>query len=76
MGYWRSNVDHLLEFSERPVLKGAGSISKDQMETVAHQRYESFDHRRREAEAQAADLDDIKALEMLEKISKKNDTGS
>ncbi len=76
LSYWRGNVDRLLEFSERPVLKGAGSISNDQMKTVAHQRYESFDHSRREAEALAADLDDIKTLEMLEKNSKRNDAGS
>jgi len=29
--YWRANVDRMLEFSERPVLQGAGSVGRDEM---------------------------------------------
>jgi hypothetical protein len=30
LDYWRSNVDRLLDFNERPVLKGAGKISSEE----------------------------------------------
>lgn len=67
LDYWRSNVDRLLAFSERPVLQGAGSVSNDQMKQVAHERYEQFDAQRRRAEALAADAEDLRALEALER---------
>ena len=70
LGYWRQNVDRLLEFSDRPVLKSAGSVSSEQMKGIAHERYESFDANRRNAEAIAADAEDIQALEEIEKQAK------
>lgn len=70
LDYWRQNVDRLLEFNERPVLKNAGSISSEKMKTIAHERYESFDANRRSADAVAADVEDLRALEEIEKQSK------
>ncbi|MBI4809758.1 MAG: virulence RhuM family protein [Nitrosomonadales bacterium] len=72
LDFWRQNVDRLLEFSDRPVLKNAGSISNEQMKSIAHERYESFDANRRNAEAIAADAEDIQALEEIEKQAKGN----
>jgi hypothetical protein len=66
LDYWRNNVDRLLEFNERPVLDGAGSISRDRMEKIAHERYGRFDARRRRDEALAADAEDLRELEALE----------
>ena len=66
LAYWRSNVDRLLEFNDKPVLKDAGSISGGEMKSIAHDRYEIFDSHRRKAEAIAADSEDIKALEAIE----------
>ncbi|HBF35060.1 TPA: hydroxyacid dehydrogenase [Candidatus Sumerlaeota bacterium] len=63
LDYWRANVDRLLEFNERPVLQGTGSISHKAMQSIANERYEIFDAQRRTAEALAADAEDIKALE-------------
>ncbi|HSI13114.1 MAG TPA: virulence RhuM family protein [Chthoniobacter sp.] len=63
LAYWRQNVDRLLEFNERPVLHHAGSISAEEMKTIAHDRYDTFDAQRRTAEAQAADAEDLQALE-------------
>ena len=70
LDYWRQNVDRLLEFNERPVLQGAGRISAEQMKGIAHERYEAFDARRRSAEALAADAEDLRMLESLEKTAK------
>jgi hypothetical protein len=75
LNYWRANVDRLLEFSERPVLQYAGSISNEEMKTIAHERYETFDLHRRNAEALAADAEDIKALEAVEKKAKRKEGG-
>ena len=70
LDYWRQNVDRLLEFNERPVLQGAGRISAKQMKGIAHERYEAFDARRRSAEALAADAEDLRMLEPVEKQTK------
>jgi hypothetical protein len=67
LDYWRDNVDRMLEFSERPVLRNAGSISHDDMKEMIYQRYEEFDSLRRAAETHQADADDLKELEQLER---------
>ena len=66
LDYWRNNVDRLLEFNERPVLEGAGSISAKQAEQVAHDRYDEFDAKRRRDEAREADAEDLRELEAWE----------
>jgi hypothetical protein len=71
LDYWRNNVDRLLEFNERPILDGAGSISRDRMEQIAHERYEQFDAQRRRDEALEADAVDLRELEALEERVKK-----
>jgi len=70
LDYWRQNVDRLLEFNDRPVLHGAGKVSAERMKQVAHERYEQFDTQRRSAEALAADAEDLRALEAVEKRAK------
>lgn len=76
LDYWRSNVDRLLEFNDQPILKNAGSVSHEQMKTIAEQRYTEFDENRRTAEALEADRADIKSLEEAEKkLTKKPPNG-
>ncbi|MDD2701163.1 MAG: virulence RhuM family protein [Sideroxydans sp.] len=70
LDYWRQNVDRLLEFSDRPLLKNAGGISNEKMKSIVHERYESFDANRRSADAVAADAEDLRALEEIEKQTK------
>jgi hypothetical protein len=67
LDYWRTNVDRMLEFNERPVLQGPGRMSHSRMKEIVSERYEEFDGRRREAERLAADAEDVKALESLAK---------
>lgn len=71
MADWRGYVDRFVEFNERPLLKSAGSISHDRMQQIAHERYADFDAKRRQAEALAADAEDIKELEDVEKRGRK-----
>jgi len=74
LDYWRKNVDKMLVFNDRPVLDGAGKVSHEEMKRVARERYVMFDSQRRLAEAQAADAEDLKQLEDLErKLKQKND---
>lgn len=66
LSFWRSNVDRMLAFNDQPVLEGAGSVSRDNMEKIAYERYVAFDQQRRLTEAQAADAEDLKEIEQLE----------
>ncbi|TXI31900.1 MAG: hydroxyacid dehydrogenase [Aquipseudomonas alcaligenes] len=66
LDFWRSNVDKMLAFNDQPILQGAGSVSRERMEQLAHERYETFDQKRREAERIQADVDDLKEIEQLE----------
>lgn len=67
LNYWRENVDRMLEFNEQSVLEGSGSVSHVAMKTIAAERYDSFDTKRRKQEAIEADAEDLKAIEDLEK---------
>ncbi len=44
-----------------------GSISNERMKEIAHERYEAFDANRRRAETEAADVEDLRELEAIEK---------
>ena len=76
LDYWRTNVERLLEFNDRPILKTAGSVSAATMKTIVEERYEQFDSQRRIDEAVEADQEDFSALEEAEKkLLKKAEAG-
>lgn len=64
---WATILDGFLAANDLPVLRGAGRISADEAERIAHDRYKVFDTRRRDAERQAAA--DIGELEELKRIA-------
>lgn len=66
INYWRQNVDHLLEFQNKDVLRNAGNISNKEMEAHVLAVYEQFDQRRKQADAQLADQMDDEELKQLE----------
>ncbi len=70
LDYWRQNVDRLLTFNDKPILQGSGKLSNESARQIAHDRYDNFDAQRRHAAAQAADADDMKALEAVAQKSK------
>ena len=73
LDYWRRNVDDLLRFNDQAVLEGPGKVSRDDMTRVAHDRYETFDASRRIAEVAAADAEDLRQIEDLEReLKQKN----
>lgn len=71
LNFWRNNVDRMLAFNDQPLLEGAGSVSREDMENIARERYEVFDQQRRLAEAKAADAVDLKEIEQLEQDLKR-----
>lgn len=63
LDYWRNNVDRLLEFNDKDVLKDAGSVSSKQMEDKVYDIYVQFDKQRKKYEAKQSDLEDLRLLE-------------
>ena len=64
MAEWVTQTDRFLDFNERTLLSGSGSVSASQMKQVAAERYIEFDQHRRALEAERAaeeELDDLRA---------------
>lgn len=66
LNYWRENVDALLNFQNKDVLKNAGSISSKQMESIVDVVYEEFNNRRKLYAINMDDKDDDDELMELE----------
>ena len=54
---WDEFLDRFLAFNERPILKGAGNVSHQQMEQEVHERYELFDEKRKLEEKRASEME-------------------
>lgn len=67
LDYWRKNVDNLLTFQEKDILQGKGSISNAEAEETVRSRYDIFNAKRKQLDAQDADAEDLKMLEDLER---------
>ena len=71
MKFWHENVDRILTFNEKPLLKGKRTISKAEMEEKVREIYRLFDAKRKKYEAIQADQEDLAELKLLEeKIEK------
>jgi hypothetical protein len=64
--FWKENVDKLLDFQNKNILKGSGSISNADMEVLAGNIYDIFDLNRKKYDALLADRKDIEAIEEVE----------
>ena len=60
--YWRETVDGLLNFQNKAVLQGAGSMSVKQMEAHVKAIYEQFHAKRKALAAAEADIQDQKEI--------------
>lgn len=72
LSYWRNNIDVLLDFQNKDVLKGNGSITNKQMELYVDEVYEDFNNRRKIYAAQQADKNEEDELRQLESEIKKS----
>ena len=66
MAGWIAQTDRFLTFNERNVLGGAGRVSHDHMESVAHERYSAFETARREREKVDSETEAIEELTRIE----------
>ncbi len=71
--FWHENVDKILEFQDKNMLRNAGSISNKQMEAKVRKMYAQFDKKRKKFEALQADNEDLEELKQLEEKIKKKD---
>ena len=73
MKFWHENVDRILEFQDKNILRNAGTISNKQMEAKVHEIYAEYDKSRKEYEALEADKQDLEELKQLEEKIKNHD---
>lgn len=66
LDFWRSNVDALLNFQNKEILKTAGTISNKRMEQIVDAVYADFNQRRKLYAAQQDDKNDEEELKTLE----------
>ena len=66
MDFWRENIDRIIEFNDKEILKNNGTISNNQMEKMVEKVYETFDKKRKEQEAIEADFQDLEELKQIE----------
>ena len=71
MDFWRQNVDSLLVFQGKEILKDNGSVSNVQMEQVAYEQYEKFNQKRKEENLLKAEKEDEEILESTYKALRK-----
>ncbi|MCF0203161.1 MAG: virulence RhuM family protein [Bacteroidaceae bacterium] len=65
LGYWRKNVDRLLDYQEKPLLKGNGSLTARESEAIAKGVYEEFNNQRKKQEAISDDMEDMRFLDQI-----------
>lgn len=71
MDFWRENVDRIIEFNDKRILKNNGTISHEQMKKMVEKIYETFNNKRKKQEAIEADYEDLKELKQIEERAKK-----
>ena len=67
MKQWADKLDAFLEFNEQELLTHAGKVKAEVAKRIAEERYKGYDRKRKKAEALAADKEDLKQLEEMEK---------
>jgi len=65
MADWEAEIDRLIAFTEKPLLRNAGSVSHSRMEAIAHQRFETFDVARRAADLEKSEAEHEAELEKI-----------
>ena len=71
IAFWKENIDRIIEFNDKEVLQGYGSISHKKMAERAEDVYLEFDKERKKQDAIEADNQDLKELAQLEEKLKK-----
>lgn len=70
MDFWRENIDKIIEFNDKEVLKNNGTISYEQMKEMVEKVYKTFDNKTKKQEAIEADYIDLEELKKIENLAK------
>lgn len=73
MAEWVERADSFIEFDERPLLRGRGTVSAAQAKAITDERYARYNTARRAEEARRAELEEIDDLQVLTEIEKRRD---
>ena len=71
MADWVGQADRFLDFNERPVLRGAGSVSASHVEQAVAATYAEYDGRRRALEAEQAAAEELSDLHELADVERR-----
>jgi len=71
MADWVAQADRFLDFNERPVLRGAGSVSASHVEQAVAATYAEYDGRRRALEAEQAAAEELSDLHELADVERR-----
>jgi hypothetical protein len=71
MGFWKENVDKIIELNDKILLNHKGSISNAEMAKIVENVYKKFNVKRKKDEAIKADEQDLEELRALEQKVKK-----
>ncbi len=66
MAFWKENIDKIILLNDKAILQGKGKVSNEQMEKKVEALFENFDAQRKIAEAKQADAQDLEELKALE----------
>ena len=72
MDQWSDKLGAFHELNKQESLTQAGKVKAEVAKKIAEERYEEFDLKRKKAEAIAADEEDIRQLEEIEKKLQEN----
>jgi hypothetical protein len=65
MDFWKQNVDKMLDFNDKKILQGNGSISHSVMEEKVREIYAEFDSKRKLEDAKETDLQELEDMKKL-----------
>lgn len=72
INFWRENVDKIIALNDKQLLNHAGSISNAEIEEIVGDVYSKFESKRKSADAEKADQEDMSELNAVEKkVSKR-----
>lgn len=66
MAFWKENIDKIILLNDKTILKNKGKVSHPQMEEKVSVIFASFEAKRKIAEAKQADAQDLEELKALE----------
>jgi hypothetical protein len=66
MNFWKENIDKIIQLNDKAILHGKGEVSHIQMEKKVDALFASFDAKRKIEDAKQADAQDLEELRALE----------